>query len=114
MINWAKLIVGIIFVLSLVVNIFLWKKYSEDQVRFQMIKSSAPLQVLAEESMGFLSKQRKSLENNFKNNHYNIQNYGEDDPLVDVKALCDQKNGINCVYFKDGIRFYYGDHSEEI
>lgn len=110
MISWGKLIAIGVIALSIFFNIILWQKYSEDQVRLQMVKSATPLKEISQESSKDLSQDRKALQERFNNNHYNIQNYGKDEPLVDVKALCEQQNGINCVYFKNGTKFYYGEH----
>ena len=110
MISMARLVWISVFAILIFLVAILWYKHAEDQMRIKMIESAVPLQSISEESEGSMAQQKKELEERFKNNHYNIQNYGKDTPLVDVKALCDQPNGINCVYFKDGSQFYYGEH----
>lgn len=110
MISSGKLVFGFLFLVSILANITLWYKHAQDNAKMEMIESAISLQSLSEESERGLAQDKRALEEQFKNNHYNIQNYGKDEPLVDVKALCDQPNGINCVYFKNGTQFYYGVH----
>ncbi|WP_440682156.1 hypothetical protein [Cysteiniphilum halobium] len=100
----------IVLLILLPLTVYLGKSYFTLSAQIESTeKNKITLNQAAIDSNTFLTQKLDEVGQTFMNNRYLLSNQTPT-TKVDIKAICVQENGINCIYNKEGKLEYLGNH----
>ncbi len=108
--NASIIILLLVLLIVLPVTVYLGKSYFTLSAQVEQNQNNKLLlQEAALNNNTMLSQKLDLIGKTFMNNHYLLNNQT---PLtkIDIKTICEQNNGISCIYEKNGNLEYLGNY----
>ncbi|WP_192483156.1 MULTISPECIES: hypothetical protein [Cysteiniphilum] len=108
--NGALLITSIICVILIVYAYFITKNYLTLSAQVEALTNRQNTLIdIGMTSNTFLTSGLLDLEKKFLNNSYLLRD-ADNSVLIDMKTICEQKNGVNCVHNNNGELEFVGNN----
>lgn len=93
-----KYLIVLIFIFSVIFNVYLYRNYIKLQTKLELSVGNSNISSIGLVNNKLLAESLKLLNSNFVKTNYHLGSLitGKN---VDMKYLCDQSNGIYCVYY---------------
>lgn len=99
----------VVLILSILFNIIIYNWYVQIQTKLEITSKDNNIESIGNLNSTLLSDRIKNINNQFLENTYSLRSNADNEPEINVQYLCDQDNGISCIYYdKNNISHKYG------